>query len=1196
MAVPIGGGPARHGGRCVAQHRGSTSTMRNHAIGGALIVLFLAGLAAVLPPPATVAEPAEKAGADERGPHRTQSRDAIPRTAAEPAVAGWELDRAVRAPEGFRVQSFAGDALAHDVFCMTVDARGRVVVSGPGYVKILSDDDGDGRADRAIRFADGPRTGAQGMCFDGPDLLAIGDWGLLRFRDRDGDDRADGPPEVLLKLKCGGEHHAHGVRRGPDGWWYVIAGNMTEVDAAYVTLPESPIRDPRAGVLLRLSPDFRQCEVVAHGFRNAYDFDFAPAGEIFAYDSDGERDVSLPWYRPTRVFHVLPGSDAGWVSRSWKHPDDFFEMPPVLTALGRGSPTGVLVYRHDRFPREYRDAVFVCDWTFGRVVAIPRVRVGSTWAGQPRTFLRAGGTYGFAPTDLAVGVDGSLYVSVGGRGTQGGVFRVRWEGGRSAAARSTAPAERHDGRTRAAGGVSTDGVARPAEGENERARMLAACLAAPQPLAAWSRARWRPLARRLGASVFAHAAADQSRSAAERVRALEILAELFGGADAELVDRLGRSDDAAVRAAAIWAFTPRIVRERRPELIRRFLTDGDPHVVRRTLETLLRFAPGTLGREYVTGLLEAAGASDRYVRQLAARVLARLSDDAWRVASADAESRGRACALTMAWAETRRSAGLDSRRVRRTWALVEKLLPRSAVPDEQRGDELQLALDGLRLLQVELGDIGIPRGVAPVFAGYVARRGRIPRDESLDRLAAVVADRFPTGIRRIDEELSRIGAMLGVEQPRWLDAVLARVTPSSDPLSDVHYLIVAARCGTRRTETHTAAVADALLSLQGKIDRLRRHQDNNWDDRMGELYRELARRDPALHAAVARHPKLGHPQHTVFVRHLPKQWLPVATDAFARRAAEDEEGYGWNPEVVFLLGRSGRPEHRAMVRRQFDRPGLRNAVLLVLAESPEPGDRARLVQGLQSFDTNVVAACVRALQTLGPGNDPRELAFCVRALRGLSAGKTSAIAERLWQLVRSHRWAARIPAELLPQGLPQRDAVERLAQWLAAECPQVAPILSGGVTGERLSELEERLRNVPWQSGDIERGARLYRRLGCAQCHEGGRAVGPSLAGVARRFSRRDLFVAVAFPNRDVSPRYQTTRIVTTDGKLITGVVVYESVDGLILRDGAGRTYRVEAEQIEARSVLPVSLMPRGLLERMGPQEAADLYAFLQTL
>ena len=64
------------------------------------------------------------------------------------------------------------------------------------------------------------------------------------------------------------------------------------------------------------------------------------------------------------------------MSETWKHPDYYPDMPPVVASLGRGSPTGVVCYRHEQFPAEYRGAIFVADWTFGRIVALPLTRDG----------------------------------------------------------------------------------------------------------------------------------------------------------------------------------------------------------------------------------------------------------------------------------------------------------------------------------------------------------------------------------------------------------------------------------------------------------------------------------------------------------------------------------------------------------------------------------------------------------------------------------------------------------------------------------------------------------------------------------------------------------------------------------------------------------------------------------------------------
>src|SRR5436189_5985559 len=76
----------------------------------------------------------------------------------------------LRVPEGFEVTLFADDDLAHDIFSLTIDSLGRVVVSGPGYVRILVGRDGDARADAYVQSAEGPKPGSPGVCVGGRDV------------------------------------------------------------------------------------------------------------------------------------------------------------------------------------------------------------------------------------------------------------------------------------------------------------------------------------------------------------------------------------------------------------------------------------------------------------------------------------------------------------------------------------------------------------------------------------------------------------------------------------------------------------------------------------------------------------------------------------------------------------------------------------------------------------------------------------------------------------------------------------------------------------------------------------------------------------------------------------------------------------------------------------------------------------------
>ena len=86
---------------------------------------------------------------------------AVLATVASRLAHGMEGAASIAAPAGFEVSQFADDALAHDIFSLTVNAEGEVVVSGPGYVRVLLDPDQDGRADAFRTYADGPATGVR---------------------------------------------------------------------------------------------------------------------------------------------------------------------------------------------------------------------------------------------------------------------------------------------------------------------------------------------------------------------------------------------------------------------------------------------------------------------------------------------------------------------------------------------------------------------------------------------------------------------------------------------------------------------------------------------------------------------------------------------------------------------------------------------------------------------------------------------------------------------------------------------------------------------------------------------------------------------------------------------------------------------------------------------------------------------------
>lgn len=274
--------------------------------------------------------------------------------------------------------------------------------------------------------------------------------GLYRVRDTNGDDRYD-EVKLLRKLDGGGEHGPHAILLSPDGQsLHVIIGNqtkLTEVSASRAPLHWGEdqlvtrlwdgngfmkgVLGP-GGWIAKVDPEGKNWELIATGFRNEYDAAFNREGELFAYDADMEWDINTPWYRPTRVNHVISGAEFGWRSGAGKFPAHYIDSFGAVVNVGPGSPTGVTFGYGAKFPAKYQDALFICDWSFGKLYAVHLKPAGSSYTGELEEFVTG---QPLALTDLTMNPkDGALYFAVGGRRTQSALYRVTYQG-----AESTAP-------------------------------------------------------------------------------------------------------------------------------------------------------------------------------------------------------------------------------------------------------------------------------------------------------------------------------------------------------------------------------------------------------------------------------------------------------------------------------------------------------------------------------------------------------------------------------------------------------------------------------------------------------------------------------------------------------------------------------------------------------------------------------------
>lgn len=284
---------------------------------------------------------------------------------------------------------------------------------------------------------------AQGLCWAFGKLYVVvgnGKEGLYVVSDTDGDGELD-DVRKLSTFGSGGEHGPHGIVLDPDGEsLWIVGGNHLPVPTPAARVHPAPVwgedqlltrlpdgnnhargKMAPGGWVVRTDPEGTKFDLFAIGMRNAYDLAFSPSGELFTFDSDMEWDVGLPWYRPTRVLHLVSGAEYGWRNGSGKWPAHYEDSLPGILDMGIGSPTGVTFLTDALFPGPWRNAFLVGDWAYGTVHAVFMEPNGASFSARSEVFVQG---KPFPVTDMVVAEDGALYITTGGRRSRSGLYRI----------------------------------------------------------------------------------------------------------------------------------------------------------------------------------------------------------------------------------------------------------------------------------------------------------------------------------------------------------------------------------------------------------------------------------------------------------------------------------------------------------------------------------------------------------------------------------------------------------------------------------------------------------------------------------------------------------------------------------------------------------------------------------------------------
>ncbi len=234
----------------------------------------------------------------------------------------------------------------------------------------------------------------------------------------------------------------------------------------------------------------------------------------------------------------------------------------------------------------------------------------------------------------------------------------------------------------------------------------------------------------------------------------------------------------------------------------------------------------------------------------------------------------------------------------------------------------------------------------------------------------------------------------------------------------------------------------------------------------------------------------------------------------------------------------------------------------------------------RSDSADIAQAVLQGFERFEPGLQPRAIELLVQ--------------RPTW----SEQLIAAVEAKQISKDAVSVNQVRRLVGSNNKELAKKATAIWGSVREGRSPEREKVIADVremlKSNAGDPFAGEKAFAKV-CGQCHKiygNGEEVGPDITRNGRG-DYEQLLSNVLDPSLVIGAGYQARTVITSDGRVLSGLVVEDTPERIVLKLQGGKTEAIPRSDIEEDAVSPVSLMPEGLERQLSPQELADLFAFL---
>ncbi len=134
----------------------------------------------------------------------------------------------------------------------------------------------------------------------------------------------------------------------------------------------------------------------------------------------------------------------------------------------------------------------------------------------------------------------------------------------------------------------------------------------------------------------------------------------------------------------------------------------------------------------------------------------------------------------------------------------------------------------------------------------------------------------------------------------------------------------------------------------------------------------------------------------------------------------------------------------------------------------------------------------------------------------------------------------------------------------------------------------------------LARGMTAFVKARCSQCHVvagHGVNLGPDLTESVKKLKGVDLLRQILEPSHTIHEKFQNQQFLTSEGRIITGVVVKEEAEVVHVATNLltpNSLTQIRKQDIEERISSKISPMPTGLVNGLTREEILDLHAFVE--